>query len=43
MESKKLVLPFVEGLDNAASLEEFSSMLCNATAATKSRYSKLAG
>ena len=35
MESKKLVLPFVEGLDNAASLEEFSSMLCNATAATK--------
>ena len=35
MESKKLVLPYVEGLDNAASLEEFSSMLCNATAATK--------
>lgn len=35
MESKKLVLPYVEGLDGAASLEEFSSMLCNATAATK--------
>ena len=35
MESKKLVLPYVEGLDNAASLEEFSSMLCNVTAATK--------
>lgn len=35
MESKKLVLPYVEGVDNAASLEEFSSMLCNATAATK--------
>lgn len=35
MESKKLVLPYVEGLDNAASLEEFSSMLSNATAATK--------
>lgn len=35
MESKKLVLPYVEGLDNAAGLEEFSSMLCNATAATK--------